>query len=298
MFYPSPYCIDISGRRHLLSAGRPSRQVTVAQGFTMIELLVVITIITILFALLLPALRRARAEVDVIGCLNNLRTLATAQTLYQADNKEFFTPGYSFLDGINFYLGVSQSEFSSPKWIAGRNLGRLGFPYKCPTRNHAGVTNSVTVAANSAAYPSVSATARPYRVTRSDYGANSALHGLSHMDASLYAESRGSRFNLAGMGNAAAWRRTNEVKDPSRTLDMADASGSNPRMDYSTDVMTYPHRIGYNKYGITTKSTVINYADGHAKAWDIDEQYVSTSWTARNHVSSTWVSSGKYCVWY
>ena len=115
MFYHPPHYIDAVGRRHLLSAGRSSRQIMLAQGFTMIELLVVITIITILLTLLIPALRRAKAEVDVIGCLNNLRTLAATQTLYQADNKEFFTPNYAFLDGINFYLGIPATDFYSSK---------------------------------------------------------------------------------------------------------------------------------------------------------------------------------------
>jgi len=55
-------------------------------GFSLIELLMVIAIISILAALLLPALTRAKTIAQRAGCASNLRQLGLATELYWDDN--------------------------------------------------------------------------------------------------------------------------------------------------------------------------------------------------------------------
>jgi prepilin-type N-terminal cleavage/methylation domain-containing protein len=56
------------------------------KGFTLIELLVVIAILTLLMAILLPALQRVRKQAKAVACQSNLRQWGVVFSMYTEDN--------------------------------------------------------------------------------------------------------------------------------------------------------------------------------------------------------------------
>jgi prepilin-type N-terminal cleavage/methylation domain-containing protein len=65
------------------------------QGFTLVELLVVISIIALLVALLLPSLALVRARAQAMVCLNNLRGIGMAMLIKANDNEGSFRGPFS-----------------------------------------------------------------------------------------------------------------------------------------------------------------------------------------------------------
>jgi prepilin-type N-terminal cleavage/methylation domain-containing protein len=75
---------------------------TQRNGFTLVELLVVIGIIAVLVALLLPALQKAREQAKLVQCGAQLRQVALAARAYAAENRDAIPP-WALDNGSRFY---------------------------------------------------------------------------------------------------------------------------------------------------------------------------------------------------
>jgi len=119
-------------------------------GFTLAELMVVVSIIAILIAILLPALREARSLARLTACASNTRQLGIATMAYLGDNRNRMPRGAEGSDyggtfgagrrGVPFirmaeYLGLEPlyPDFSA----SGRNAYyESGEVFRCPSREY------------------------------------------------------------------------------------------------------------------------------------------------------------------
>ena len=111
------------------------RYKTSKKAFTLVELLVVISIIALLLAILMPSLQKAREQAKYVICQSNLRQIGLAYTIYLMSNDNKFpvihsygkwwtpqcAPGYPYtqppylVDNTNLDGGVIGKYVNSPK---------------------------------------------------------------------------------------------------------------------------------------------------------------------------------------
>ncbi len=119
-------------------------------NFTLIELLLVVTIIAILAGMLLPVLQQARERGKSIACIGNLKQYGVAAAGYSNDYREYIPFAYNGDDTANYsgyagpkgndawyvylgpYMGWQKKSFMG---LLNHDNARLGYePLGCPAQ--------------------------------------------------------------------------------------------------------------------------------------------------------------------
>ena len=213
-------------------------------AFTLVELLVVISIIALLMAILLPALRRARAEANKLVCLSILRNLSLAHKQYHAETGRYlphtsydpYTPWYNN-DYLRRALGLPplSREEKQRRWPALQEW-KPNVPRKwiCPAATYA------------LKHPEHGL----YPIDRS-YGVN--------IDGDYFARKKG----VSDVYDKAGW-----VKRPAQKLFMADALDWWIGYAFCNKYADYGEKwLGFETYGMTAfrhfDRVNLIYWDGH-----------------------------------
>lgn len=121
----------------------------VFQRFTLVELLVVITIIAILASMLLPALEKTRRKGRQIICVNTMKGLGNYCMMYANDHNAFLPKYY---EGMAWYEKLISSGYVKSRLISTRKI-YSGFD--CPMENGVHVNCNTDYAVNIRQFHSV-----------------------------------------------------------------------------------------------------------------------------------------------
>jgi prepilin-type N-terminal cleavage/methylation domain-containing protein/prepilin-type processing-associated H-X9-DG protein len=109
------------------------------RGFSLIELLIVISIIAVLLAIMVPSISNTKQHAKAVLCQSNLRELTTSLLMYELEN-ETFPNGWKFSDTPpeGGFLGTQKDKIGLwwinyiSKFIS---IDKKKVIFKCPSQN-------------------------------------------------------------------------------------------------------------------------------------------------------------------
>lgn len=210
-------------------------------GFTLVELLVVIGIIALLISILLPALSKARIASVRVACLSNMRQAHVAFLMYMGANRDTFPPG----------------GFAVPAVATGRLYwGDLLKPYLGARYPDPAVDPNYVFWDGSPLPPVLACPG-----LSPDLAPSTAFNGLGY-----------NNYGLAQGIWADLWLKIGRIRQTTRVAVLADCLASiDP--SYGGSGMDDGTRIVYRHGGMAN----VLYADGHAEP--VPNNSIKTTWT-------------------
>ena len=86
------------------------------RGFTLVELLVVISIIALLIAILLPSLSKARDQAKTVVCATRIKGLLAAMSVYATDNKDYIAGSPNTSGSVLFGAHTNDEAGMMERW--------------------------------------------------------------------------------------------------------------------------------------------------------------------------------------
>ena len=236
--------------------------------FTIIELLIVISILTILCAILLPALSQARDAGLASDCRGREKQIGVAFMMYSADYNHYLPLGYA---------GYSASCTGDPKeraWIHKLSCYLSGsvFPNEqAPSCANPPESTSPFLMRNSFYWCKSQVIPTALRANRFPYGGNSQDRFRYAMNSALNATSYGV---IATVGSSCGYKTMKLVKKPASTLLVGECYGEYP---------IYSWWGFHEQYGNIPHKRKANmlYCDGHVDViteWDVPRNDGSIFW--------------------
>ena len=112
-----------------------------AKAFTLVELLVVISIIALLLAILMPSLNAARSQAQKIVCTSNMRNLGLATSMYLLENKDQYPSpkncwSYSWYQSLATYVDTAAKDIGKVSNPTTSDVTKKKNVFKCPSSNN------------------------------------------------------------------------------------------------------------------------------------------------------------------